>query len=234
VHPDLDGLYHMVYCTLYEVRLRTSADLREWGQATTILRMAGNVAPESPCLVRHGGRSPCSCAAGTGSGRERCSRAYQHLTYVYQSDDLRHFDGTQPVTVLHSHAPEVFQGEDGRWYISSAEWPQRGVSIARLVWADVALGFRVWRRRRLCFQRGTYPPDGRSLSPRRNDTRLMWVIPAWRSSRKPLNTLAGDSSRTPRRAPELTQAIRIQGGDRMRFAPGPTFAVLVLFVMSSP
>jgi len=121
-----DGLYHMVYCTLYEVRLRTSADLREWGQATTILRMAGNVAPESPCLVRHGGAFTLFVCGWDGVWDESDVRgAYQHLTYVYQSDDLRHFDGTQPSPCC-THMPGGLPGRG---------WPvvhlQRRVAPAR-------------------------------------------------------------------------------------------------------
>ena len=129
------GLYHMVYCTEFEVRLRTSADLRDWGAASTILRMGGNVAPESPCLVRHGEAFLLFVCGWDGVWDETAVQgAYQHLTYVYQSEDLLGFDGCRPVTRLHSHAPEVFQGEEGEWYISSVEWPARGLSLARLAW----------------------------------------------------------------------------------------------------
>jgi beta-fructofuranosidase len=60
--------------------------------------------------------------------------AYQHITYVYQSDDPLHFTPENLITTLDAHAPEVFQDEDGNWFISSAEWPHRGISIAPLSW----------------------------------------------------------------------------------------------------
>jgi beta-fructofuranosidase len=60
--------------------------------------------------------------------------AYQHITYVYQSDDPFHFEVDQEVTQLDAHAPEIFQDEEGAWFISSAEFPVRGVSIAPLEW----------------------------------------------------------------------------------------------------
>lgn len=50
-----------------------------------------------------------------------------------RSEDPLRFDG-RPVARLEAHAPEVFRDEDGQWYISSAEWPARGVSIAKLAW----------------------------------------------------------------------------------------------------
>lgn len=130
-----DGRYHMVYCSLDEVRLRTSADLRTWGPATTLLRMEAGVAPESPCLVRHGDAFTLFVCGWDGDWDETdVAGAYQHITYVFQSPDLLGFAGSRSVTRLDAHAPEVFVGEDGQWYISSAEWPARGVSIARLEW----------------------------------------------------------------------------------------------------
>jgi beta-fructofuranosidase len=65
--------------------------------------------------------------------RKTVQGAYQHRSYVYQSDDPLRFDG-KAVTHLEAHAPEIFQDEDGQWFISSAEWPKRGVSIAKLAW----------------------------------------------------------------------------------------------------
>ncbi|MDA3925379.1 MAG: hypothetical protein PF904_11845 [Kiritimatiellae bacterium] len=32
------------------------------------------------------------------------------------------------------HAPEIIQDERGQWFISSADHPHRGVSVAPLVW----------------------------------------------------------------------------------------------------
>ncbi|MBT6146109.1 MAG: hypothetical protein HOH74_11800, partial [Gemmatimonadetes bacterium] len=60
--------------------------------------------------------------------------AYQHKTYVYQSDDPMKFALESEVAVIDAHAPEIIQDEEGDWFISSVEWPHRGVSIARLVW----------------------------------------------------------------------------------------------------
>ena len=62
--------------------------------------------------------------------------AYQHKTYVFQSDDPLKFgvDAEKQITTLNAHAPEIFQGEDEQWYISSVEWPNRGVSVDKLNW----------------------------------------------------------------------------------------------------
>jgi hypothetical protein len=44
------------------------------------------------------------------------------------------FKNRKPVAEIQSHAPELFQDEDGDWWISSAERPYRGVSIAPVKW----------------------------------------------------------------------------------------------------
>ena len=44
------------------------------------------------------------------------------------------FQNRSPVTELKAHAPEIVQGENGDYFISSADYPQRGINLARLVW----------------------------------------------------------------------------------------------------
>jgi beta-fructofuranosidase len=129
------GVYSMVYCVENTVAIRTSTDLRRWSSQRTILRLSGNRSPESPTIVRHGGRFYLFVCIWSGLWDGKTVQgAYSHQTYVYQSDNLLDFSGGKQVTILDAHAPEVFQGEDGQWYISSAEWPRRGVSIAKLSW----------------------------------------------------------------------------------------------------
>ena len=108
----------------------TSKDLLDWSPAQTILQMA----PESPSLVCFDGTFYLFVCGWNGIWDHKTVQgAYQHQSCVYQSDDPLEFDG-RAVAHLESHAPEIFQGEDGQWYISSAEWPERGVSIATLEW----------------------------------------------------------------------------------------------------
>jgi beta-fructofuranosidase len=45
-------------------------------------------------------------------------------------------DDERKITTLKSHAPEIFQDEAGNWYISSVEWPNRGVSVDKLEWIE--------------------------------------------------------------------------------------------------
>jgi beta-fructofuranosidase len=130
-------LYHMVFCSLNQVRLRTSPDLRHWSDSQTILTLPDPIAPESPCLVVRAGVFYLFVCGWDGVWDQReVLGAYQHRTYVYAAASPQSFGAEPPVAVLDAHAPEVLQGEDGQWYLSSAEWPHRGISLATLVWDD--------------------------------------------------------------------------------------------------
>ncbi len=129
------GVWYLVYCADDRVDARTSLDLREWSAPRTILTMPKAIAPESPTLVRFNDTFYLFVCGWNGIwDRQSIQGAYQHETYVYQSDDPLDFGRRTAVTQLKSHAPEVFQDEAGDWFISSVEWPQRGMSIAPLVW----------------------------------------------------------------------------------------------------
>jgi hypothetical protein len=126
--------YYIVFCTEDRVAARTSKDLISWGPSQTILEMDANIAPESPSLIRFNNTFYVFVCGWNGIwDRKTVQGAYQHRTYVYHSDNPLSFTD-KPVTQIQSHAPEVFQGEDGQWYVSSVEWPTRGVSIAKLAW----------------------------------------------------------------------------------------------------
>lgn len=129
------GAYYILVCGRCEVWMVASKDLIHCEISRPILRMKGDVDPESPALIRHNGTFYLFVCGWNGVwDMKDISGAYQHITCVYQSDDPFTFDASKEVTRLEAHAPEIFQDEEGNWYISSAEWPDRGVSIARLAW----------------------------------------------------------------------------------------------------
>jgi beta-fructofuranosidase len=131
----VDGAYYMTFCTENRIAARWSKDLRDWSQSKTILQMDEGVAPESPSLIHFDGAFYLVVCGWNGVwDRKTVGGAYQHRSYVYRSLDPLDFDGGQVIARLESHAPEIFQDEEGQWFISSVEWPRRGVSIARLVW----------------------------------------------------------------------------------------------------
>ncbi|TWT78867.1 Glycosyl hydrolases family 43 [Planctomycetes bacterium CA13] len=127
--------YHLTICGVRDVRIATSKDFNVWKQHEPILTMKQGFDPESPSIVRHGNTFYLFVCGWNGIwDRKELQGAYQHVTYVYKSDNPLRFDLKDEVAVINAHAPEIFQDEQDDWYISSVEWPYRGVSIARLVW----------------------------------------------------------------------------------------------------
>ena len=51
-----------------------------------------------------------------------------------RSETPTDFMSAPVIAEIDSHAPELICAEDGQWYISSVEWPHRGVSLAPLEW----------------------------------------------------------------------------------------------------
>lgn len=127
--------YHLIVCDEHAVRIATSKDFKNWKEREPILQMKEGVDPESPSVIRYNDTFYLFVCGWNGKwDRKNIQGAYQHVTYVYQSNNPLHFDLKDEVATINAHAPEIFQDEDGDWYISSVEWPNRGVSIARLVW----------------------------------------------------------------------------------------------------
>lgn len=131
-----EGIYYVVYCSIKSVRMSKSADLVHWSEPVTILQTR-DFDPESPSLIHHNNGFYLFVCSWDGIwDQEDIQGAYQHLTYVYYSRDLKNFGvgDEKEITTLRAHAPEIFQDENGDWYISSVEWPNRGVSVDKLSW----------------------------------------------------------------------------------------------------
>ena len=130
-----NNMYYLIVCGIRDVRIATSQDFEHWNQHAPILKMKKGIDPESPFIISYNKTFYLFVCGWDGRwDRKNLQGAYQHVTYVYQSDDPLHFDYKNIVTELTAHDPEILCDEQGDWYISSAEWPYRGVSIARLVW----------------------------------------------------------------------------------------------------
>jgi hypothetical protein len=59
---------------------------------------------------------------------------FDNRTFVLRSDNPLGFNSARQVAAFNAHAPEIVHEDDGRWFVTSAEWPERGLSIAELVW----------------------------------------------------------------------------------------------------
>ncbi|MCL5270641.1 MAG: hypothetical protein M1457_08860 [bacterium] len=124
----LDGLYHMVYVAGDSVWLRTSADLRHWSDGEEIYPMPRKGAPESPMLAKVDGAFYLFYTIYDGT-----NGPYDNRTFVLRAAAPRAFRGGHEIAMLRAHAPELIR-EGDEWFISSVEWPRRGVSLARLAW----------------------------------------------------------------------------------------------------
>jgi beta-fructofuranosidase len=133
-----DGMYYMVFCGEKSVRLRESKDLLTWNEPVTIFE-SKSFDPESPSLLHFNNAFYLFVCSWDGIwDQKEIVGAYQHKTYVLHSDDMYNFgvDDEKKIATLNAHAPEIFRDEEGDWYISSVEWPNRGVSVDRLKWVE--------------------------------------------------------------------------------------------------
>ncbi|MFY0626953.1 MAG: family 43 glycosylhydrolase [Reichenbachiella sp.] len=131
-----EGTYYVTFCSTKSVRMRKSTDFINWSEPITIFETE-IFDPESPSLIFHNDAFYLFVCSWDGVWDQKdIVGAYQNKTYVLLSDDLLNFgkDAEKQITTLNGHAPEIFQDEDGDWYISSVEWPKRGVSIDKLEW----------------------------------------------------------------------------------------------------
>ena len=124
--------YFMTYCSLNEVRVRESEDLLNWKKPQTILTLPDGIAPESPLIIFHNNMFYLFVCCWDGNwDYQTVTQAYQHKTLVYVADKINNFIVEQPVNILDAHAPEIFI-DSNKYFISSAEWPTRGISVAQL------------------------------------------------------------------------------------------------------
>lgn len=133
-----NGTYYLVRCDNSAVVLVTSTDFVHWSEPVDIFRADRETRHcESPVLVHRAGWFYlfwCLWDAAPPPGQ--APNPYDNRTFVYVSDTPTDFHNRDPVTQLQAHAPEVLQDEVGNWFISSADYPQRGVSLARLEWRE--------------------------------------------------------------------------------------------------
>jgi len=134
-----NGIYYMTYCSEKCVRMRTSKDLINWSEAKTVL-VTNQFDPESPSVIFHNNSFYLFVCAWEDGSWDRISLegAYTHKAHVYLSDDLKNFgtDNEKEITILKAHAPEIFQDDEGQWYISSVVWPNYGVNVDKLEWVE--------------------------------------------------------------------------------------------------
>lgn len=125
--------YYLCYCSGNEVRMRQSQDLYSWSDYTMILKSPDGINPESPFLLNHEGMFYLFVCTWQGKlwDRKDVSGAYQHKTLVYAAENIDNLGKVGPITELNAHAPEIIK-VDNQYLISSAEWPFRGINMAKI------------------------------------------------------------------------------------------------------
>ena len=126
-------VYYMSYTSGQKILMRTSVNLLKWSSPVTIfeLQKEEKGGAESPqILLMNGGFYLIFCRWDASL----TNFSYQNKSYVYYSTDIFNFKNRKPIAEIEGHAPEFFRDENGDWWISSAERPYRGVSIAPIKW----------------------------------------------------------------------------------------------------
>jgi hypothetical protein len=112
------------------VAYRTSEDLIHWSER--------GIAFTDPSRGRWGGptESPFVVRRGEWYYLFIGPRQGYVGTDVFRSQDPLHFELTDKVGHIPSHAAEVVRDVDGAWYVSHCGWGQGGVYVAELRWND--------------------------------------------------------------------------------------------------
>ncbi len=129
------GTYYLYYTANFDrenmhhvVNVRTSKDLLHWSSARTALihpEIGTYGGPtESPFVVKIGEYFYLFCGPDGD----------YHRTVVYRSPNPLHWEHSSQIASFPSHACEVVQDTDGKWYASNAGWDLEGVFLAPLTW----------------------------------------------------------------------------------------------------
>lgn len=130
------GEWFLTYCSGQAVKCRRSADFRHWSEPETLRSLEGIVCPESPSLfVRNEVFYLCICLWDGAEDFSSVEKSYQSRSLVYAATSPALLPESPVLCELAAHAPEFLIYEE-TWLISSAEYPERGISVAELGWKD--------------------------------------------------------------------------------------------------
>ena len=127
-----NGSYYLSYCSGNEVRMRVSDDLIHWGSVYSLLTLPAGISPESPFMLEYDQVFYLLvCTWGGNWDQRTVTQAYQHKTLVFASATPYRWNQPNPLATLDAHAPEIIR-HHGEYFLSSAEWPYRGINLVRL------------------------------------------------------------------------------------------------------
>ena len=128
-----DHTYYLLRCDGNGVSLVTSTDFINWSDPVTIYQPAiASHQTESPVIIAHEGWFYLFWTLWDTA--DKTTSGYCPRTFVHGSQTPTNFTGKPAIAEFTVHAPEIIQDESGQWFISSADYPHRGVSVAPLVW----------------------------------------------------------------------------------------------------
>jgi hypothetical protein len=129
-----NGRYTVVYIQESTLYIRESYDLRTYSEPSVLFDGPQGVSLESPILKYINGLYYLIYCIY--NHRDRINGSYDYRTYVHAAKTIKGLYDSPKLATLRAHAPELFQDEQGDWYLASAEWPNRGISIAPMGWKE--------------------------------------------------------------------------------------------------
>jgi len=128
-----NNTYYLLRCAGNGINLVTSQDFVSWSEPVEIYKpVKASYQTESPFMVPYEGLFYLFWTLW--DTEDKTTSGYCPRTYVHCSESPTEFNGKPVIAEFTIHAPEVIQDEGGQWFISSADHPHRGVSVAPLAW----------------------------------------------------------------------------------------------------
>ena len=131
---EKDGIYYLVYLKGNSLYVSESHDLCRFENERRIFTGQENIFLESPILKYIDGYYYLFYCIY--DHRNQVNGYYDSRTYVHAAPTLEGLNGSAQIAEFDAHAPELFQDEDGDWYLASVEWPSRGISIVPIKWIN--------------------------------------------------------------------------------------------------
>jgi hypothetical protein len=124
---------YLLRCDGNGINLVTSTDFINWSDPITIYKpKKESYQTESPFLVHYEGLFYLFWSLWDQA--DKPTSGYCPRTFVHCSESPMNFHDSPVLAEYTVHAPEIIQDESGQWFISSADHPHRGVSVAPLSW----------------------------------------------------------------------------------------------------
>lgn len=125
--------YYFLRCDGNGINLVTSTDFINWTDPITIFKPENeSYQTESPFLLPYKGLFYLFWTLWDQD--DLSTSGYCPRSYVYCSESPSEFNNKSLVAEICAHAPEIIQDESGEWFISSTDYPYRGINIAPFEW----------------------------------------------------------------------------------------------------